>query len=104
MTAFFVSLVALFFSDLYADILAPHFDSITVLNEVRWDTHLPIHSLTAFQDDLQERELKLQIQLLSERLHVPLAEVYKIKPANSATVHSNAYKPIVISLFFYLPF
>lgn len=79
--------MALFFSDLYADFLAPLFDSITILDEVLTSMRI----LTFVQTNDRESQLKAQIKVLSERLGVPMSEVFKISSSGHTTNHSNAY-------------
>jgi len=74
-TSFFVSVVALGFSDLYADVLVPLFDTITLLDN----------------KDKHESELNDKIKDLSKKFGDPVGEVYKIQSAGSNTSHSNAF-------------
>lgn len=61
-TCCFVAAVALFFSDVYADTLAPFFDTILPIVTHKIDT----------EEGKKEIQLETQIQDLSKRLEFPL--------------------------------
>jgi hypothetical protein len=94
-TCCFVAAVALFFSDVYADTLAPFFDTILPIVTHKSDT----------EEGKKEGQLEAQVQELSKRLEFPLgkllsqqrvlltllAEVSKIDNFSQGVSHSNAY-------------
>jgi len=79
LTCLFVSGIAVFFSDVYGDLLAPFFD-----------TMLPLcnHPDTTDQGK-REKELEQQIRNLSLKVKFPLEEILKIDSSHGA--HSNAF-------------
>jgi len=72
--AFFVCCACALFSDIYADMLAPWFETTTKLSK----------------EDSREKNLQLEIEALCKTLQVNLSQVYKVATTLKLS-HSNAF-------------